>query len=107
MQTKVTSMFCQVAKAATNFSRLRTLADAVPNLRWAIHATDSPIDTVLQFYVTTEKERVSLRTALELGLPDEEGDAYETHRLSGMSLSIIEDVNDVRSSEGEGTQGEN
>lgn len=72
---------------------------AFPMFRWAIHATDDTDDLVLQIYVPKESDRVTVRQALGLAGPTSEGDTFETHKLPNGSLSIIEDVNDIRSSQ--------
>jgi hypothetical protein len=82
------------------------MRDTFPSYRWAIHATDDADDLILQIYVPKETDRVTVRHALELGNPLSEDDTSETHRMRYGYLSIIEDMNDIRSNQVEGIRRE-
>jgi hypothetical protein len=62
---------------------------------WGLSVTEADCvdgQGVMTIYVQNEKERVHLRTVLDLGCVLDEGDNYETHRLTDIvQLSICEE----------------
>ena len=82
------------------------MKEAFPTCRWALHATDDVDDIILQIYVPTESERVRVRDILDLAAPQYEGDNYESHKARFGTISIIEDIDDIRREESSGATGE-
>jgi hypothetical protein len=65
-----------------------------PSTTWSLFITNEEADSVFNVFVTDEEQRVRMRKTLGITSPlIDEGDDFETYKMDGLWLSIIEKDN--------------